>query len=123
MNEAGHCGSHNPSLREAKLYLGKYVLVGITYLDIDGNLVEKREFHGDIVRINEREGLVIKLRNSDQEYKLPPALHTLEPASKGEYCLHSTGEIVVDPDFTTVWTSRKRIPHEGELHGKWRKEE
>ena len=104
-------------------YLGKYLLMGITYLDADGGLLEKKELHGDIVRINDREGIVIKLRGSGDEFSLPPSLKILQKASKGEYCLHSTGEIVVDPDFTTIFTSRKRIPEEGEKLGRWRRDD
>jgi hypothetical protein len=91
----------------ANSYIGKHLLVGITYLDHEDNFIEQKQFHGDIVRINEAEGIVLRLHDSDEEYKLPPALDALEPAPKGEYRLRSSGEVVVDPDLTTTWTLNK----------------
>ena len=93
-------------------YIGKHLLVGITYLDHEDNFIEQKQFHGHIVRINEPEGIVIKLHDSDQEYKLPPDLNALQEAPKGEYRLRATGEIVVDPDLLTTWTLNKPKPEE-----------
>ena len=33
-----------------------------------------------------------------------PELRAAKPAPKGAYRLHSAGEAVIDPDFTSVWT-------------------
>jgi hypothetical protein len=96
----------------AASYIGKHLLVGITYLDHKGNFIEQKQFHGNIVRINEPEGIVIKLHDSDQEYKLPPDLNALQAAPKGEYRLRSTGEIIFDPDLLTTWTLNKSKPEE-----------
>ena len=54
----------------AASFIGKHLLIGITYLDHDGTLIEQRQFHADIVRINEGEGIVIMLRGSGGEYTL-----------------------------------------------------
>lgn len=35
---------------------------------------------------------------------LPSDLRAIEPAPEGEYRLHSTGEVVVNPDFLSTWT-------------------
>lgn len=96
----------------AASYIGKHLLVGITYLDHDGNFIEQKQFHGNVVRINEHEGIVLQLHDSDQEYKLPPDLNSLQVAPKGAYRLRSTGEIVVDPDLLTSWTINKPKPEE-----------
>lgn len=94
----------------AASFIGKYILVGMTYLDHDENLVGQKQFHGHIVRINEREGIVVKLGDSGDEYKLPPDLDSLQPAPEGEYRLRSTGEVIVDPDLLTTWTINKPKP-------------
>jgi hypothetical protein len=96
----------------ATSYIGKHLLVGITYLNHDDSFIEQKQFHGNIVRINEHEGIVLQLHDSDQEYKLPPDLNALQAAPKGEYRLRSTGEIVVDPDLLTTWTLNKPKPEE-----------
>jgi len=94
----------------AASFIGKHLLIGITYLDWQDNLIEQKQFHGNIDRINEREGIVIKLSDSSEEYSLPPDLNSLRPAEKGEYRLRSTGEIIIDPDFLTTWTIKKPKP-------------
>jgi hypothetical protein len=94
----------------ADSYIGKHLLVGITYLDHEDNFIEQKQLHGEIVRISETEGIVLRLHDSNEEYKLPPALHTLQSAPKGKYRLRSTGETVVDPDLTTSWTLNKPKP-------------
>src|SRR5262245_54337385 len=92
---------------QAASFVGKYLLIGITSLDHEGNLIEQRQFHGRIVRVNEHEGIVVKLSGSGDEYALPPDLNFLQEAPKGEYRLHSTGEVVTDPDLLTSWTINK----------------
>ena len=94
----------------AESYIGKHLLVGVTYQDHDGTLIEQKQFHGTIVRINEQEGVVIRLQNSAEEFKLPPDLDSLKDAPEGEYRLHSTNEIIVNPDLVTTWTSTKPAP-------------
>jgi hypothetical protein len=90
---------------ESRNYLGKRVLVGLTYYVDEGSVeefVEQKQIHGEIIRISFDEGIVIALDNGE-EYILPPDLPMLEPAPAGEYNLRSIGETVVDPDFITTW--------------------
>ena len=96
----------------AASYIGKHLLIGVTYLDHDKSLIEQKQFHGIIERINEQEGIVLRLFDSDEEYKLPPDLNSLHAAPKGEYRLRATGEIVVDPDLLTTWTITKPKPED-----------
>jgi len=94
----------------AASYVGKQLLVGMTYLDHNQEFIELKQFHGEIVRINDYEGIVIKLHGSDEEFKLPPDITSLKPAPPGEYRLRATGEIVIDPDLLTTWTLTKPKP-------------
>ena len=96
----------------AASFIGKHLLIGITYLDHDDKLIEQKQVHGHIVRINGHEGIVVKLHDCGDEFKLPPDLNSLQQAPKGEYRLRSTGEVVVDPDLLTSWTSNKPKPEE-----------
>lgn len=96
----------------AASFIGKHLLAGITYLDHNNNLIEQKQLHGYIVRINEHEGIVVRLSDSEDEYKLPPDLDSLKQAPKGEYRLRSTGEVVVDPDLLTNWTVNKSKPED-----------
>src|SRR5690349_13837487 len=94
----------------AASYVGKHLLIGMTYLDHNYQFIEQKQFHRTIVRINEHEGIVIKLHNSEDEFKLPPDIKSLQTAAPGEYRLRATGEIVVDPDLVTTWTLNKPKP-------------
>ena len=95
--------------RDPYSLVGKYVLVGITRIDADGAFLEKGEHHGRITSVDGSDGIKVTL--SDGEIlTLPPDPDSFRDAKPGIYRLRSTGEEVVDPDLTTVWTIRE--PHE-----------
>ncbi len=92
--------------------INKHIIIGITIKDSDGMLLEQKQMHGDIIRINDNEGIVIRLNNSETEYKLPPNLDSIQVAPEGEYRFRSTCEIVVNPDYMTSWTIIKSDSNE-----------
>ena len=97
--------------RDPHSLLGKYVLIGITRIADDGTLIEKTEAHGRIALVDGDVG--IKVVGSDGEVvTLPPDPDSFRDAKPGVYRLRSTGEEVVDPDLTTVWTIREPPLHE-----------
>jgi hypothetical protein len=98
-------------LTNSSHYIGKTVLVGVTYQDAESHDLEKKQFFGTICRINQKEGIVLTLSNTGKEFSLPPALDALKEARPGEYRLRSTGEIIVDPDYLTTWISATNEPH------------
>jgi hypothetical protein len=83
--------------------IGKHVLVGMTYVDGDGTLIEQRQKHGVVVSADD-EAVYIRLAGSGEEFWLPPDLASFQEAEEGEYRLRETGEVVVDPDFVASWT-------------------
>lgn len=84
-----------------KNLLGKVMLVGITYSDSDGNIKERKQFWGT-VKSADKSKILIEQKNGEI-LSLPPDLEAVEPAPEGEYRLHSTGEVVVNPDFLSTW--------------------
>src|SRR5919199_3688029 len=95
--------------RDPSSLLGKYVLIGITRLEADGRLIEKTECHGRVALVDQDDGIKIEL--SDGEVlTLPPDVDAFRDAKPGVYRLKSTGEEVIDPDLTTVWTIREPEP-------------
>ncbi len=82
--------------------IGKRVLVGITYRDSDDNFVEQKQFYGEVIRVGEVEGIVLRIPISGKEFKLPPDFRNFAEAAPGEYRLRSTGEVIVNPDYTTT---------------------
>lgn len=87
-------------------YLGKYILVGVTYLDAAGKEKGLQQMHGRIVKADPVEGIEISLGGAyeGQMWTMPPDQRAIVPAEPGTYRLHSTGEEVVDPDLTSTWT-------------------
>lgn len=87
--------------------IGKHILVGVTFLDSDGDVSEQQQVHGSIRCIDPVDGMVIAIHGSDKTLVLPPDLSSVRAAPPGEYRLRSTGEVVVDPDFLCTWIWRE----------------
>lgn len=90
---------------------GKLVLVGITYFGADGKFIEQQQFYGRVQSVDERKGILLGLEGgrAGEQYNLPPDMRSLLVAQPGEYRLRSTGETVLDPDFTVVFSLRKHV--------------
>jgi hypothetical protein len=89
----------------ASALVGKYVLIGLTVHDARGDLSRREQFHGIVVSADCKAGIAVALRGAREgETKwLPPATDVFEAARPGTYALSTTGEKVVDPDFTAMW--------------------
>lgn len=90
----------------AKELVGKHLLVGLTYMDNHGEVKSQEQVHGHVTHVDPRSGFTMKLlgERKGEEYCLPPDTRAFERASPGEYRLRSTGEVVVNPDYTASWT-------------------
>jgi hypothetical protein len=90
--------------------VGKVVLVGLTYLEADGRLIEQQQFFGTVVSADSRKGILLSLKGqrAGEQYNLPPDTRGIEIASSGEYRLRATGEVVVDPDYTVMFSIAKQ---------------
>ena len=87
--------------------VGKTILVGVTYLDNTGTEIQKTQFFGTIINADEYKGILIKKANTDEEFFLPSQINAIRVASPGEYRLHSTGEVIINPDLLTAWAIMK----------------
>jgi hypothetical protein len=84
--------------------IGKRVLVGITFKDRSGDLIEQFQMHGRIARISSSEGIVLT-KSDGGEFILPPNIGFLQPARPGMYTQRSDGRVVNDPDFSRATDS------------------
>lgn len=86
------------------------LLVGITYLAADGSLIEQQQFFGRVQSAHHAEGiaLVLEGRRGGERYTLPPDTRSLSRAEPGNYRLRSTGEVVVNPDFTVSFSLQRQ---------------
>ena len=87
---------------EIKELYGKVLLIGITFVTEKDDLIDQYQTYG---RVEEIHSDYIRLRQKSGElFTLPAAFESLEEAPPGEYSLKSTGETVINPDYTTTWT-------------------
>ena len=82
--------------------IGKHILVGITYLDKEGNITKQVQFDGTVIAANQNESIIIKKTESNEDFELPPDLSFLRVAAPGEYRLKSIEKTVINPDLLST---------------------
>jgi hypothetical protein len=89
---------------QAAALIGKHVVVGLTFVDADQKPIRLTQLHGYVVKVNRREGIMLKQADGS-EYELPPTLEGFQKVPKGSSCtLRSTGELVGDVDYLVSYT-------------------
>lgn len=93
----------------AASYIGKYVLIGITYVDADGKPLEQEQMHGIITAATEA-GITVELKGGEggKVWNMPPDHRAISPAKPGTYTLRDTGEEIEDPDLLATWTINRQ---------------
>ena len=82
--------------------VGHRLLVGITYLDGDGQAITTQQFCGQVLEVGD--GVVVVERpGEDEPAVLPADVAAYRRAEPGSYTLAETGEIIVNPDFLSTW--------------------
>ncbi len=81
--------------------IGKSMIVGMTFYDKNDEFVERKQLWGEIVAIK-KNTIFLKQKNGE-EFCIPNDPSAIETAELGEYTLHSTGEVVKDPDYLSIW--------------------
>jgi hypothetical protein len=92
---------------QANSYIGKYVLIGLSYEDEKGNPQPEKqtELHGRIESADATDGFRVRLegKRAGETYWLPPDLRAFKEGRPGEYRLRNTGEVMKDPDLIAEW--------------------
>jgi hypothetical protein len=96
----------------AASYVGKYILVGVTYVDHTGAELRRQQMHG-VIDSASRNGIQISLRGAykGHSWNMPPDLRAIHPAEPGKYTLHMTGETIENPDLLSTWTITEPAPN------------
>jgi hypothetical protein len=81
---------------------GKVFLIGLTFIDKEGELIEQYQTHGIVSELT-NDGLIRIKRKDDTIFQMPYDKETIKKAEKGEYKLRATKEVVIDPDFLMTW--------------------
>lgn len=82
---------------------GKVFLIGITFTDGKGNVVDTFQASGKVTELTD-EGILRFIRPDNSIYQLPYERESISEAQPGEYKEKATGHIVVNPDYITTWT-------------------
>lgn len=103
-----------PSVDETKAsrYIGKVVLIGVTYETNKGEVTGRQQWAGIIKTYSNEEGIQVDLFDSEDFCALPPWPDAISPARPGVYRLKSTGREIVDPDYLATWTCSEPDPRE-----------
>ena len=90
-----------PTLDEsnAQQYIGKVVLVGVTFENARDEIVHTQQWVGVIRTYSNLKGIQVDLYDTEEICSLPPFPDLLEPAEPGIYRLRSTGRVVEHPDY------------------------
>lgn len=87
--------------RRYNQYIGKTVLVGISTFSKDETLINRYQYFGKIISIDD----VMSIEKPNGEITtLPPDIKSLKKAQPGVYTLKSSGEQVENPDYTSMWS-------------------
>ena len=78
-------------------YVGKRILVGLTYYNRRGRVTNTRVFHGIVEAVS---GPITVRMNSGATISVPPVVRE---ADRAIYHLRKTGEVVEYPDLLSEW--------------------
>ena len=80
----------------------KVFLIGLTFLNEKGELIEQYQTHGIIVELTD-DG-IFKIKKDDESiFQMPYDSDTIEVAKEGEYRERSTGIVIKNPDYIMSW--------------------
>jgi hypothetical protein len=85
----------------ARSFIGKSVLIGMSYEDSESRPLGQHQLHGRVVNANLKNGVCVRLEglHAGKYTWLPPDLHPWKELPRGEYRLRSTSEVLTDPDL------------------------
>jgi hypothetical protein len=85
---------------ELKVYLkGKVFLIGLTFVDKDGHIVEEYQTSGTVTELSD-EAVIVFLRPDKSIFQISYESEHIVRAAPGKYKETETGTIIIDPDFT-----------------------
>jgi hypothetical protein len=78
--------------------VGCTLLIGITYVDPEGQVLDQDQVFGTVASCTLEDGLVLRLPDGS-EFVGAPATSWIEPAKPGQYRLRKSGDVVTNPDY------------------------
>lgn len=88
--------------------IGCTLLVGLTFVDHDEQLIRRQQVNGTVISADRLSGIVIR-QDTGEDFTIAPVLDAIEPAQPGIYQLADEDAAVEDPDFTALLTIRSPL--------------
>ena len=84
---------------------GKYIIVGLRYVGLNGAPDRLEQKHGVIAKADRQDGIAVELRGSDlgECHWMPPQTSILRRAKPGTYRLKGSGDVIENPDYLATW--------------------
>ena len=92
-------------------YIDKIILIGISFISKNNQLIEEYQTHGKIKDIEEDRLMRIE-RNNLSTFTIPFDEEAISKAEKGIYKEKATGIEIENPDYISSWTIIKQSKEE-----------
>ena len=89
--------------------INKTIIVGLTFVDNNNELIKEELFHGKIINADASKGICLSVNGKNDTYCIPPDLSSIQIAPPGEYTLQPTGEVIFNPDLLSNWIIKMKI--------------
>lgn len=83
--------------------LDKTVLAGLTYYDINHDVLQQRQLSGVVVRVTPEDGITLRFPDEKTEFTLPSDLSCWFKAPSGRYYDSESDIHVQNPHFLVTW--------------------
>jgi len=108
--------------------LNKTCLIGVTYVDTNGDTLKEAQYAGTVIEVDEEEGIKVKLMaiegsdtpaNKTPNFHLPPSLEAWYIAPKGHFKNAEFHIDIEDPDYFVTWDIVKKKDDTEEGQQEW----
>ncbi len=83
--------------------LHKTVLVGLSYFNRQGDLIQQRQLCGKVIETDGQKGIAIQRTDEDGYFVLPASLDCWFYAPNGDFHDSESGVKISNPDFLVTW--------------------
>lgn len=85
----------------------KTIILGLTYFDLDGSILQQRQLAGKVVKVTEEDGITLLGFDNQSEFTIPSDLSPWFIAPEGDYPDPNTGQKISNPDYLVTWDIHK----------------
>ena len=86
---------------------GKTILVGISYFDQAGEILNQKQLAGTVLKTTEEDGITLRDLKGESEFTIPSELSPWFIAPPGDYHDPISGKDIKNPDYLVTWDVHK----------------